>query len=63
MFDQRAVVEGANAKTKAARRNVQRRTDAARATQGDTPRAPKRKGGSVDYSKPVKPAKSEIGDD
>ena len=56
---QRALVDQANAKTKAARRSVKRRNDAANATI-DLARNAR---GAVDYSKPVKPAESEIWDD
>ena len=59
VLDQRALVDQANAKTKAARRSVQRRNDAANATMSEA----KTTGGSVDYSKPVKPAKAEVWDD
>ena len=59
VLDQRALVDKANSKTKAARRSVQRRSDAANTTTG----AAKTTGGSVDYSKPVKPAKAEVWDD
>lgn len=59
VLDQRALVDKANAKTKAARRSVQRRSDAANATTSMA----KTTGGSVDYSKPVKPAKAEVWDD
>jgi putative transposase len=59
VLDQRALVDQANSKTKAARRSVQRRSDAANATTS----AAKTTGGSVDYSKPVKPAKAEVWDD
>jgi putative transposase len=59
VLDQRALVERANNKTKAARRSVQRRHDAA----SSTVRSAKTTGGSVDYSKPVKPAKAEVWDD
>ena len=59
VLDQRALVGKANTKTKAARRSVQRRSDAINATM-DTA---KTTGGSVDYSKPVKPAKAEVWDD
>lgn len=48
-----------NAKTKAARRSVQRRNDAVNATIDKAKTAR----GAVDYSKPVKPAKSELWDD
>lgn len=63
VLDQRALVERANAKTKAARRSVQRGADAANATAGKAIGSSKRTGDSVDYSKPVKPAKAEIWDD
>jgi putative transposase len=59
VLDQRALVDKANSKTKAARRSVQRRNDATNATMS----AAKTTGGSVDYSKPVKPAKAEVWDD
>ncbi len=59
VLDQRALVEKANSKTKAARRSVQRRNDAANATMSTA----KTTGASVDYSKPVKPAKAEVWDD
>ena len=59
VLDQRALVDKANSKTKAARRSVQRRNDAINAQTG----AAKTTGGSVDYSKPVKPAKAEVWDD
>jgi len=55
---QRALVDAADAKTKAARRQVQRRKDAASATTGVAP--PRRE--PVDYSKPVKVSDSEIWD-
>ena len=58
VLDQRALVDKANSKTKAARRSVQRRNDAANATMSEA----KTTGGSVDYSKPVKPAKAEVWD-
>jgi putative transposase len=57
--DQRELVEKAHAKTKAARRHVQRRKDAAQATIG----ASTSRGGSVDYSQPVKPSKAEVWED
>ena len=53
------LVDSANVKTNAARRQVQRRKDAAVATTGVAP--PRRE--SVDYSKPVKVSDSEIWDD
>jgi putative transposase len=56
---QRELVEQANAKTKAARRHVQRRRDAVQGTRGTTTS----RGGSVDYSQPVKPSKAEVWDD
>ena len=59
VLDQRALVDKANSKTKAARRSVQRRNDATNATTSSG----KTTGGSVDYSKPVKPAKAEVWDD
>ena len=59
VLDQRALVDQANAKTKAARRSVQRRNDAVNATLGKVKTAR----GAVDYSKPVKPAESELWDD
>ena len=59
VLDQRALVDQANAKTKAARRSVQRRNDAVNATIGKAKTAR----GAVDYSKPVKPAESELWDD
>jgi putative transposase len=59
VLDQRALVDQANSKTKAARRSVQRRSDAISASTG----AAKTRGGTVDYSKPVKPAKAEVWDD
>ena len=59
VLDQRALVDQANAKTKAARRSVQRRNDAANSTTGKAKNAR----GAVDYSKPVKPAESELWDD
>lgn len=59
VLDQRALVDKANSKTKAARRSVQRRSDAIGGPTG----AAKTTSGSVDYSKPVKPAKAEVWDD
>lgn len=59
VIDQRALIDTAKSKTKAARRSVQRRSDAANATIS----TPKAMGGPVDYSKPVKPAKSEVWED
>lgn len=59
VLDQRALVDQANAKTKAARRSVQRRNDAVKATIDKAKTAR----GAVDYSKPVKPAESELWDD
>ena len=59
VLDQRALIENANAKTKAARRSVQRSADAAGATIG----APTTVGGVVDYSQPVRPSKAEVWDD
>ena len=59
VLDQRALVDQANAKTKAARRSVQRRNDAVKATVDKAKTAR----GAVDYSKPVKPAESELWDD
>ena len=59
VLDQRTLVDQANAKTKAARRSVQRRDDAANATADKAKNAKS----AVDYSKPVKPAESEIRDD
>ena len=59
VLDQRSIVDRANAKTKAARRSVQRRKDAANATIDKAKNAR----GAVDYSKPVKPAESELWDD
>ena len=59
VLDQRALVEQANAKTKAARRSVQRRNDAVKATVNKAKTAR----GAVGYSKPVKPAESELWDD
>ena len=56
--EQQDLVDRANAKTKAARRQIQRRADATKATTG----APASAGTSVDYSQPVKPAKAEIWD-
>jgi len=55
---QRDLVDAANAKTKAARRSVQRGKDAANATAAPavTRREP------VDYSKPATLSKSEIWD-
>ena len=57
--DQRALVDQANTKSKAARRSVQRRNDAVKATIDKAKTA----WGAVDYSKPVKPAESELWDD
>ncbi len=59
VLDQRALIDQANAKTKAARRSVQRRSDAVNATIDKAKTAR----GAVDYSKPVKPAESELWDD
>ena len=59
VLDQRALVDQANAKTKAARRSVQRRNDAVKATI-DKAKTARR---IVDYSKTVKPAKSELWND
>ena len=59
VLDQRALVDQANAKTKAARRSVQRRNDAVTVTTGKVKTAR----GAVDYSKPVRPAESELWDD
>ena len=59
VLDQRALVDQASAKTKAARRSVQRRSDAVNATIAKAKTAR----GAVDYSKPVKPAESELWDD
>lgn len=59
VLDQRALVDQANAKTKAARRSVQRRNDAVKATIDKAKTAR----GTVDYSKPVKPAESELWND
>ena len=59
VLDQRVLVDQANAKTKAARRSVQRRNDAVNATTGKVKTAR----GAVDYLKPVKPAESELWDD
>ena len=58
VLDQRALVESASTTTKAARRSVQRRNDATTRTGAAAPLGP-----SVDYSKPVKPAKAEVWDD
>ena len=52
-------LSGCNAKTKAARRYVQRRRDAIRATTGNA----KSREGPVDYSQPAKPSKAEVWDD
>ena len=59
VLDQRLLVDQANAKTKAARRSVQRRNDAANATTGKVKTARC----AVDYPKPVKPAESKLWDD
>ena len=59
VLDQCVLVDQANAKTKAARRSVQRRNDAVNATTGKVKTAR----GAVDYSKPVRPAESELWDD
>jgi putative transposase len=53
---QRELVEKASARTKSARRQVQRRRDAVQATMGAT----KSIGAPVDYSQPVKPSKAEV---
>lgn len=55
---QRALIERATAKTKAARRHSQRRKDAQSATMGTTATP----AGGVDYSQPVKPSDAEIWD-
>lgn len=57
--EQRELVEKASAKTKSARRQVQRRRDAAQTTMGSN----RSIGAPVDYSQPVKPSKAEIWDD
>jgi hypothetical protein len=59
VLDQRALVDQANAKTNAARRSVQRRNDAVKATVDKAMTAR----GAVDYSKPVTHAESELWDD
>jgi putative transposase len=56
--DQRALVSDATAKTKAARRQVQRQKDSESATMDRT-----RMGGeALDYSKPVAPSDAELWD-
>ncbi len=55
---QRALVERATSKTKAARRHSQRYKDAQSATMGTTATS----AGGVDYSQPVKPSDAEIWD-
>ena len=55
---QRALIERATARTKAARRHSQRYKDAQSATMGTTATA----AGGVDYSQPVKPSDAEIWD-
>lgn len=57
--EQRELIEQANAKTKAARRHVQRHRDAIQATTGNA----KSREGPVDYSQPAKPSKAEVWDD
>ena len=59
VMEQRELVAKASAKTKAARRQAQRRKDAARSTE--TPPPPIRD--SVDYSQPVRPSNAEIWED
>ena len=59
VLQQRALVAGAASKTKAARRQLQRRKDAARATMAAAPPT----GSPVDYSQPAKPSKAEIWSD
>lgn len=55
---QRALIEQATAKTKAARRQSQRQKDAESATTGTTQSG----GSTVDYSQPVKPFDAEVWD-
>ena len=59
VLQQRALVAGAASKTKAARRQLQRRKDAARATMAAAPPT----SSPVDYSQPAKPSKAEIWSD
>ena len=56
VIDRRALVEQANAKSKAARRSIQRRDDAVNANIDEAKTAR----GAVDWSRPVKPAASEL---
>jgi len=56
---QRDIVDKASAKTKASRRQVQRRHDAHQATV----QSPTSRGETVDYSQPVKPSRAEVWDD
>ena len=57
--EQRELVAQASAKTKAARRQVQRHKDAIAATMS----TPAPTGNSVDYSQPVKPSNAEVWED
>lgn len=57
--EQRELVAQASAKTKAARRQVQRHKDAIAATMN----TPAPTGNSVDYSQPVKPSNAEVWED
>lgn len=59
VLEQRALVEEARSRTRAARRQAQRHKDAALATI--TPQCPT--GNGVDYSQPVAPSDAEIWDD